>query len=153
MRFKKNLGNAGEFYVLAQLAQRGYIAGKTDDGQTLIDVIATDEETLKTVNIQVKTTGEERKVPVWMMSEKNENPHESLWYVLVEAISEDSLPNFYIFHSEEVGNYIAKDHAAYLERNNHRNDGFKRTIRKFRPTEEMLQKAQNDWERMFKKSG
>ena len=35
-----SIGNAGEFYVLAQLAQRGYIAGKTDDGQTLIDVIA-----------------------------------------------------------------------------------------------------------------
>ena len=38
------------------LAQLGYIAGKTDDGQTLIDVIATDPDTLNTVNIQVKTT-------------------------------------------------------------------------------------------------
>jgi hypothetical protein len=37
MTSNKNLGNAGEFYVLAQLAQRGYIAGKTDDGQTLIE--------------------------------------------------------------------------------------------------------------------
>ena len=55
MPSNKNLGNAGEFYVLAQLAQRGYIAGKTDDGQTLIDVIATDPESLNTVNIQVKT--------------------------------------------------------------------------------------------------
>ena len=54
MTSNKNLGNAGEFYVLAQLAQRGYIAGKTDDGQTLTDVIATDDETLRTVNIQVK---------------------------------------------------------------------------------------------------
>ena len=34
----KNLGNAGEFYVLAQLAQRGYIAGKTDDGTTSLGV-------------------------------------------------------------------------------------------------------------------
>ena len=47
-----SIGNAGEFYVLAQLAQRGYIAGKTDDGQTLIDVIATDPETLRTVNLK-----------------------------------------------------------------------------------------------------
>ena len=51
----KNLGNAGEFYVLTQLAQRGYIADKTDDGQTLIDVVANDPDTLNTVNIQVKT--------------------------------------------------------------------------------------------------
>ena len=55
-RNNHSIGNAGEFYVLAQLAQRGYIAGKTDDGQTLIDVIATDPETLKSINIQVKTT-------------------------------------------------------------------------------------------------
>ena len=33
-------------FLLAQLAQSGYIAGKTDDGQTLIDVIATDPERL-----------------------------------------------------------------------------------------------------------
>ncbi len=53
MTRNKNIENAGEFYVLAQLAQRRYIAGETDDGQTLIDVIATDEGTLRTVNIQV----------------------------------------------------------------------------------------------------
>ena len=29
----KNLGNAGEFFVLVQLSQRGYISGKTDDGK------------------------------------------------------------------------------------------------------------------------
>ena len=68
MTRNKNVGNAGEFYVLAQLAQRGYIAGKTDDGQTLIDVIATDEETLRTVNIQVKSTLSEGALPSWLMS-------------------------------------------------------------------------------------
>ena len=62
MTSNKNLGNAGEFYVLAQLAQRGYIAGKTDDWQTLIDVIATDPESLNTVNIQVKTRTNDGKI-------------------------------------------------------------------------------------------
>ena len=66
-----SIGNAGEFYVLAQLAQRGYIAGKTDDGQTLIDIIATDPETLRAVNIQVKTTRDES--PDWLMSKKMSN--------------------------------------------------------------------------------
>ena len=74
MTSNKNLGNAGEFYVLAQLAQRGYIAGKTDDGQTLIDVIATDDETLRTVNIQVKATADYGKIPSWIMSKKNGEP-------------------------------------------------------------------------------
>ena len=66
----KNLGNAGEFYVLAQLAQRGYIAGKTDDGQTLIDVIATEPDTLNTVNIQVKTRTIDGKKSSWLMGLK-----------------------------------------------------------------------------------
>ena len=48
-----SIGNAGEFYVLAQLAQRGYIAGKTDDGQTLINVIATDPETFRPALIRL----------------------------------------------------------------------------------------------------
>ena len=71
-----NIGNAGEFYVLAQLAKRGYIAGKTDDGQTLIDIIAPDPETLRAVNIQVKTTKD--KTADWLMSKKNEQDVKSL---------------------------------------------------------------------------
>ena len=90
-----NIGNAGEFYVLAQLAQRGYIAGKTDDGQTLIDIIATDPETLRAVNIQVKTTKD--KTADWLMSKKNEQDFEALWYVLVHLHGEDCIPDFYIF--------------------------------------------------------
>ena len=58
--------------MTSQLPQRGYIAGKTDDGQTFIDVIATDEETLQTVNIQVEATGDYGKIPSWIMSKKNE---------------------------------------------------------------------------------
>ena len=147
MSTKKNLGNAGEFHVLAQLAQRGYIAGKTDDGQTLIDLIATDEETLKTVNIQVKTTGAKSRVPQWVMSQKNEKPHDSLWYVLVEISSYETLPKFYIFHSSEVGPWIAKDHQDYLERNDHRSDS---SVRKFRPTEAELSVHEGSWSRMCK---
>ncbi len=48
--------------------------------------------------------------------------HDALWYVLVEVTSEESLPKFYIFHSSEVGPWFAKDHADYLERNNHKSD-------------------------------
>ena len=77
-----NIGNAGEFAVFSQLAHRGYIAAKTDDGQTLIDVIATHPETLRSINIQVKTTKHE-SADYWMMSAKNEQVFESLWYVLV----------------------------------------------------------------------
>ena len=107
-----SIGNAGEFYVLAQLAQRGYIAGKTDDGQTLIDIIATDPETLRAVNIQVKTTRDDS--PDWLMSKKNEQYFESLWYVLVHLHGSKKLPDFYVFHSQEVGLLQKDDHAQWL---------------------------------------
>ena len=76
-RNNHSIGNAGEFYVLAQLAQRGYIAGKTDEGQTLINVIATDPETLRTVNIQVKSTAQ--FTCCWMTGNKARKSFESLW--------------------------------------------------------------------------
>ena len=143
---KKNLGNAGEFYVLAQLAQRGFVAGKTDDGQTLIDVIATEPETLQTVNIQVKTTSSTAKVPRWIMSSKNELVFDSLWYVLVRLTDPDHLPSFYVFHSNEIGPWLKADHAGWLAGDPSRKDS---KVRNFRPTADELAERANAWDRMF----
>ena len=143
-----NIGNAGEFYVLAQLAKRGYIAGKTDDGQTLIDIIATDPETLRAVNIQVKTTKD--KIADWLMSKKNEQDVKALWYVLVRLSGEDCIPDFYIFHSSHVAPWLKNDYQSWLDkpkRNGEpRKDG---NLRQFRPTEDELSKAKNQWNGMF----
>ena len=57
------------------------------------------------------------------------------------------MPNFYIFHSSEVGPWFAKDHADYLERNNHKYDS---NVRKFRPTTQDLASHPNTREKMFK---
>ena len=152
MPSNKNLGNAGEFYVLAQLAQRGYIAGKTDDGQTLIDVIATDPESLNTVNIQVKTRTIDGKISSWLMSEKNEKVFEKLWYVVVEVGDDDVLPNFFIFSSKEVSDSIKQRLMNYLAKP--KKDGTPRkgggSIRHFEPSEEFKAERKNNWEIMFK---
>ena len=150
MSRNKNVGNAGEFYVLAQLAQRGYIAGKTDDGQTLIDIIATDSETLKSVNIQVKTTRDGRNIPEWIMNIKNEQVHKNLWYVLVEIKSEDLLPNFFIYHSNEIGPTLAHDHSEYQKGT--KKDGSPRKdgpMRRYRPNAEELMQHKDNWGQMF----
>ena len=150
MTRNKNVGNAGEFYVLAQLAQRGYIAGKTDDGQTLIDVIATDEETLRTVNIQVKSTLSENVLPSWLMNKKNEQVHEGLWYVFVHVNSAEILPDFYMFHSSEIGKRIAEEHAAWLSEPKKNGETRKDSnTRQFIPTAEELENHKGNWEKMF----
>ena len=147
----KNLGNAGEFYVLAQLAQRGYIAGKTDDGQTLIDVIATEPDTLNTVNIQVKTRTIDGKKSSWLMGLKNEQAFEKLCYVVVEIGEDDVLPNFFIFSSKEVSDTIKQSHIDYLAKP--KKDGTQRkggSLRHFEPSEEFKAERKNNWEIMFK---
>ena len=150
MTSNKNLGNAGEFYVLAQLAQRGYIAGKTDDGQTLIDVIATDDATLRTVNIQVKATGDYGKIPSWIMSKKNEQVHQTLWYVLVQVGEESEMPNFFIYHSSEIGPWLKNDHSYWLGIPKKNGEPRKDTdMRRFKPTAEELVQHKGNWEKMF----
>ena len=147
----KNLGNAGEFYVLAQLAQRGYIAGKTDDGQTLIDVIATEPDTLNTVNIQVKTRTIDGRISSWLMSFKNEKAFEKLWYVVVEVGDDDVLPNFFVFSSKEVSDAIKQKYKDYLAKP--KKDGTPRkggSLRHFEPSEEFKAERKNNWEIMFK---
>jgi len=143
-----NIGNAGEFYVLAQLSQLGYIAGKTDDGQTLIDIIATNPKTLKAVNIQVKTKS--GAGDGWLMSAKNEAVFDGLWYVLVQLNGISTQPDFYIFHSSSIGPWIHKDHQAWL--GVAKRDGTTRKdtpMRRFRPRTEDLAKAKSNWQLMF----
>ena len=150
MTRNKNVANAGEFYVLAQLAQRGYIAGKTDDGQTLIDVIATDPESLNTVNIQVKTRTIDGKISSWLMSEKNEKVFEKLWYVVVEISESNVLPNFFVFSSSEVSKAIKERHDEYMAKP--KRDGSQRkagVLRHFEPSEEFKAERKDNWEIMF----
>ena len=144
-----NIGNAGEFYVLAQLAQRGYIAGKTDDGQTLIDVIATDPETLKTVNIQVKSTAQ--FTGYWMTGNKARKSFESLWYVFVSLKAPAVMPEFFVFHSSEVAAGVEEQHQSWLAKP--MKDGSPRKssdiINRFQPTPERLEESRDCWDLIF----
>ena len=112
-------------------------------------MIATDPETLKTVNIQVKTT-RDSNAKWWMMSKKNEAHFDSLFYVLVKLNGTDQQPSFYVFHSKEVGPWLQRDHAAWLAKpsrdGGQHKDG---SMRKFRPSAEQLEAAHNNWEALF----
>ena len=141
MTSKKNLGNTCDFYVLAQLAQSSFIAGKTDD------------ETLKTVNIQAETILTNKNLPSWIISNKKEQVYDGFLYVLVQVKSENLLPNFYILNSAEIGNRISKEHAQWLEKQ-------KKLVKKkidsnmpqfIRSKEELIENS-NNWERIFKEA-
>ena len=146
-----NIGNAGEFYVLAQLAQRGYIAGKTDDGQTLIDIIATDPETLHSVNIQVKSSAQFGEY--WMTGNKARKSFKNHWYVFVSLKSPEEMPEFFIFHSSDVAEGVEEQHQHWLSKP--MKDGSPRKssdiVNRFQPNPKRLETARNRWELMFDK--
>jgi hypothetical protein len=61
MSGKSMVGNAGAYFVAAELSQRGYIATVTSRNTDNLDVLASSPDGLKTVGIQVKSSGPEQR--------------------------------------------------------------------------------------------
>ena len=70
--------------------------------------------------------------------------------MLVRVKSDESLPDFYIFHSSEIGNRIAREHAAWLSQPKKNGEPRKDSnMRQFIPTAEELEKHKGNWGKMF----
>ena len=112
-------------------------------------MIATDPDTLNTVNIQVKTTrdGGQR----WVMGNKNRIAYKSLWYVFVSIKEPHQLPDFYIFSSDEVAQSVEARYQYWI--NKPKRDGSPREaskmIPRFQPEADALDKARDRWDLMF----
>jgi hypothetical protein len=107
-------GVAGEYFVAAELSRRGFIASITLKNTRGIDIIASNEAGTKTISIQVKTNQRLRKA--WVLSSKGEEFHaKNLYYILVNMIGLDQLPQYYIVPSKVVANSIRDGHALWLK--------------------------------------
>jgi hypothetical protein len=107
-------GVAGEYFVAAELSRRGFIASITLKNTRGIDIIASNEAGTKTISIQVKTNQRLRKA--WVLSSKGEEFHaKNLYYILVNMIGLDQLPQFYIVPSKVVAKSIRDGHALWLK--------------------------------------
>ena len=107
-----NIGIAGEFYVLAQLAQRGFVASFTLANTKGIDIIVINPALDHFIKLEVKTTNNQPKKertfspdPVygWPMSEKHEmisDPRTFYCFVVLEGPS--TLPVFFVVPSSYV---------------------------------------------------
>ena len=106
-------GVAGEYYVAAELSKRGYVASITLRNTRGIDILCTNEETYKAVNIQVKTNqGPERS---WILGEKAENEKDNnLFYVFVCLNGGDKHPNFFVVPSNDVARYTKETNDEFL---------------------------------------
>ena len=108
------IGVAGEYFVAAELSRRGYVASITLRNTKGIDIIASNEEGNKTVNIQVKTKSAGFKD--WILSKKSESiTNKNMFYVFVSLGEDTDNPDFYIVPTKDVANYVKKGHKKWLK--------------------------------------
>lgn len=129
-------GVAGEYYVAAELSQRGWVAAITMRNTRGIDILVSSPDGRKQVTIQCKTSREPRKD--WILSEKSEDVvSDSHFYVFVDLQEAGKRPNFHIIPSAVVAKQISESHAAWLE--GKRKDGSQRvdsSMRRFQDKED-----------------
>lgn len=118
------IGLAGEFYVLAQLAQRGYVATLTLGNTKQVDIVVYNRRKRRYWRVEVKTTQEglksellfgKEKFHIWQLSDKHEKiTDRDLVYCFVALSTADDLPKFFLVPSKVVAEYVAWQHKHWL---------------------------------------
>jgi hypothetical protein len=130
-------GVSGEYFVAAELSRRGYICSVTLKNTKGIDILVCNEDSTKTLGIQVKTNQINKRE--WMLNEKSEKMIDTnIMYVFINLISQNILPEFYIVPSKVVSDYITNDHQIWLstigKKGQQHNDS---SMRKFKDLEQV----------------
>ncbi len=140
---------AWEYFVAAELSQRGIIATLTLKNTPSIDILATNLETGKFANIQVKTMSIENNQGwrLWEKDEKN-SKIKNHFYILVNLQWESKIPEYYVFHQKILATYIRKGHKKRLNWDKNRKDN---TFRVFDPyrrkdVKKFADKYRDKWE-------
>lgn len=135
------VGIAGEYYVAAELAVRGYVASITLRNSRGIDILASNADATCTISIQVKTN--KGGTPKWIIGKKAETfATKEHFYALVILRPLEQRPDFYIVPSEVVAHTVKTEHATWLM--GMKKDGGKRkdsTMRIFRDSAGQFKEA------------
>ena len=149
------IGVSGEYFVAAELSQMGIVATLTLKNTPSIDILATNLDNGKFVNIQVKTMSVNNKNG-WRLSKKDEEISnvKNHYYVLCNLKGTGNNPEYYIFPQKVLAECIYKDHRDWLSGS--KKDGGKRKdtdMRCFDPYIrkqhlEFGEKYKNNWEQL-----
>jgi hypothetical protein len=110
------IGNAGEYFVVAELLKRGVIAALAPRNAPAFDILATNQE--KTVRIRVKTKTEEYNV--WQWSVKKDGSifrHLQLeedFSVLVNLTDETKDMEYFIIPTSILNGWLVEDYEKWL---------------------------------------
>lgn len=152
---KTNIGIAGEFYVLAQLAHRGLVASLTLANTKGIDILVSNPKLDHLFRVEVKTTDRQPALASlfgpepffrWPMSEKHETLEDAkLFYCFVQLQGIDFLPRFFIVPSPYVAEYVREQHR-FWERTRTREVSKTNRMRIFRIPVSDPMGFENNWE-------
>ncbi len=107
-------GVAGEYFVAAELSRRGYIASISLRNTRGIDILATTQDSSRSVTIQCKTN--QTTARKWLLNEKSERfESDSHVYIFVALGKLTTRPRFHIVPSKVVAERIRKGHRRWLE--------------------------------------
>jgi len=133
-------GLTGEFYVLAQLIQRGFVATFTLGNTKGVDILVSNPDLNKLFKVEVKTSdrppGHEslfssERCYGWPMNSKHEHISEAnLFYCFVALQGYNKLPLFFVVPSAYVALYVREEHEYWLRMR--KNKVAETTIRRFR---------------------
>ena len=111
------VGNAGEFYVVAELLKRGVVAALAPRNAPSFDILATKGN--QTVRIRVKTKSQEYTDWQWM-AKKDGSIFRDLskdgdFTILVDLAMEAKDLKFYILQTTQVDSWLEEDHKKWLK--------------------------------------
>jgi len=111
----QQVARAGEFFVAAELSRRGAHAAVYVGNMPRTDLVASNVDQTRTVNVQVKT----RRAGSWQASTKHghpskRKPNETHFWVLVDILDNKEVPEYYIMPEWWIRNNIDEAHKAYL---------------------------------------
>ena len=149
---KSLVGLAGEYHVLAQLAERGLVGALTLGHTKGVDILVTNPATGTVSKIEVKTTrtkpgrsplfGEGRFF-AWPLSVKNEKPLPAGWYYcFVWLPGRGSIPRFFIVPASKVAEYVRWEHQHWLKSRPKVRDN---PMRQFRIPEADPERYEGNW--------
>jgi hypothetical protein len=150
------IGNAGEYYVMAELLKRGIIAALAPRNAPSFDILAAKGN--RTVRIRVKTKSQE--YPVWQWSvKKNGSIFRDLsqdgdFTVLVDLAMEPKDLKFYVLLTHQFDAWLKEDFEKWVGtpgKNNrpHSLSNPKRNLSQEKYALE-LSKYLNQWERLWR---
>lgn len=149
------IGNAGEYYVVAELLKRGIVAALAPRNAPSFDILATKEN--HTVRIRVKTKSQEYSDWQWV-AKKDSSIFRDLsededFTVLVDLAMETKDLKFYVVPTHKIDEWLKEDFKKWVEtpgKNNRPHDptNKKRNLSQKKYANE-LNKYLNQWEKLW----